>query len=515
MRLRRYGRENAPKIVALAVAFLLVWSGWIGCQNLRIDTGTRILNPRSSMGWLISGRQGGILFDRLFHQHWFNPYFSQLFGYAALFAAAGLLGYALSRWRHGEACWSAYAFVGVIALTHPIMAEVLYFDMMMDHVAWAYLLCVPAVFWTYDGLLNGKKLALTGAVLAQIWAFSTYQALVPVYVSIAIMGYLLLCRRQMREGGEPLRHPCALPFQVFGIFLVAMAINTAVTQRWFSGGGYVENMILWKSMEASWCIQTVREYVIQGFTGRDSIFYSAAYGIFAVGAVACAAAEAVRGGRRAAGALYLLSAVTLQITPFLLGFLQGAHPAIRAQMAYPLVMAFDGLYLLDALGDRRAMCAAAGLAVCAAAFMQIQTTERLIYTDNVRSAQDVRALHAIMADVQRVSDTPKPLAFVGTLDAPLDPTCVKGEMIGASILNWDVLVEPKFMFSTNRIVEGIRVLGYPYERCRSEEDLLNARLLALEMPAYPQEGSVADAGSVIVVKLSEDPWAYRLQREEN
>ena len=45
----------------------------------------------------------------------------------------------------------------------------------------------------------------------------------------------------------------------------------------------------------------------------------------------------------------------------------------------------------------------------------------------------------------------------------------------------------------------------------SEEQVKMARKEAIDMPVWPEEGSVKDCGEYITVKLSEDKWPEELE----
>ena len=140
---------------------------------------------------------------------------------------------------------------------------------------------------------------------------------------------------------------------------------------------------------------------------------------------------------------------------------------------------------------------------------QILDTERLIYTDNVRSQEDFRLAISVEPRIDEVSDAEKPAVFVGVYNNNLNAACVRGDIIGQSIFNWDSSVEPQYWNSTYRICRITRTYGFNFKEA-SEMQLVEARRLAQNMPSWPANVSVLDTGEFTVVKLSEDKWPEEL-----
>ena len=108
--------------------------------------------------------------------------------------------------------------------------------------------------------------------------------------------------------------------------------------------------------------------------------------------------------------------------------------------------------------------------------------------------------------IVEVSDIGKPIAFVGVYKNHLNEACVRGDIIGMSVFNCNSDALPHYSHSTNRACNLPRTYGIPFIPA-TEEQVLQARRLALDMPCWPEDGSVVDAGEFTIVKLSEDGWA--------
>ena len=62
----------------------------------------------------------------------------------------------------------------------------------------------------------------------------------------------------------------------------------------------------------------------------------------------------------------------------------------------------------------------------------------------------------------------------------------------------------------------MRTISFPFTSA-SEEQVYEARIYARDndMPCWPSEGSVYDAGDYTIVKLSEDEFTFDLPAQEN
>ena len=203
----------------------------------------------------------------------------------------------------------------------------------------------------------------------------------------------------------------------------------------------------------------------------------------------------------------------MQICPFLLTIAFGCAPTVRAQLAYPMVMACN-IVLLFAYGAnkkwvRPLLCLLAVIAIGS----QANRTMRMIYTDEIRAQEDTRLVTEIEQRIANLSAQTKPIAVVGTFHSNLNNSCLRGELIGSSIFSWDSAVEPKYAYSTQRACAIMRTMGVE-KSAISPEKMVLAREYAVDMPSWPAVGSVVDAGDYVIVKLSEDNWAEELLGNE-
>ena len=121
-------------------------------------------------------------------------------------------------------------------------------------------------------------------------------------------------------------------------------------------------------------------------------------------------------------------------------------------------------------------------------WMQLIPSMRLIYTDGIREQEDRSVMNEVSCRIHQVCGTTKPVAFVGEGKNNLNQACLRGEMIGKSIFNIDAGANPHYFFSTVRICENAKVMGFDMQHA-SEEQVKMARKEAIDMPVWPEEGS--------------------------
>lgn len=203
--------------------------------------------------------------------------------------------------------------------------------------------------------------------------------------------------------------------------------------------------------------------------------------------------------------IYVLAGIGLQLCPFLLTFYMGTAPTYRSQLVYPFAIACDTLILLGCVWKGHWIKYLSLLLVAVVFFNQANTTARLIYTDEIRTQEDVRLANAIEQRVNEIAPYQNQIAFVGTYSNHLNNACIRGELIGMSIFNVNSEVELHYWTSSNRICTLLQTVGFSFVNV-NQEQMMEAREQAFTMPSWPAEGSVVDAGEYVIVKLSEDQW---------
>jgi len=141
-----------------------------------------------------------------------------------------------------------------------------------------------------------------------------------------------------------------------------------------------------------------------------------------------------------------------------------------------------------------------------AAYREASVTSRLYYSDVIRAQGDYAIAIELRDDIQKFTgetDYNGAIIFWGRRDAASNPSCIRGDIMGQSFFNWDVDTEPRYFYSSNRIVDFLNSLGASYSK-PSEEQIELAAESVTDIPCYPSPGSIFWVKDALVVKLSEE-----------
>ena len=296
-----------------------------------------------------------------------------------------------------------------------------------------------------------------------------------------------------------------LVWKLIAGFLCAFILNQIITEPFFSAQiEYLSGKIAWSSQTPSQSVYHILGHLAEGFFGEKP-FYTPFYGILAVLVILGGIIKVKTFKGKNGKIIYLIAVIALQTVPFWLTVVGGTIPTSRAQMAYPFVLGCDAVLLADQVYKRKILVAFSLLFSFIIGWSQMMMTERMIYTDEIRSQEDIRLASAIEERIGTASSAEKPVAIIGSYQNRLNASCIRGEMIGLSMFSMSTEVEPHYFWSSDRALQMLKVLGFSFESA-SQEQMLEARKQAMIMPVWPAEGSIADAGDYIIVKLSEDHW---------
>ena len=131
-------------------------------------------------------------------------------------------------------------------------------------------------------------------------------------------------------------------------------------------------------------------------------------------------------------------------------------------------------------------------------------TQTLYYTDKMRNNSDIQIAYQIIEDLEEkgIKEGTK-LAIIGHKDAKLNPICITGETVGISLFTMNYAVQPYYVNSNGIIIRLFKCLGYDYKEAKPEQTA-EARIIAKDMPVWPEEGGIKIKDDYVVIKISED-----------
>lgn len=481
-----------------------------------IDTEHMISSPQAMYeSWLGIGRQG-LLFTKLISDNLlFNPDFAALLALLLLLPACllvpflGSLASGNTKGYKGEA-WLTLLF-GMAAVSHPILTEQLYFTLQGAEVVFSFFLLefclLGAHFWSADK--SPLWLPLT-ILLLQI-PFSAYQAFVPLFIAGAV-GMTLL---QSLFTGLSIREQWGYVGRFLLAFLGGFLLNQIASRLFFTSSSYLSEQFYWA--EAGFvkgCLK-VLSHMWDVFTG-DGTFYSAEFGILCLALLALLLWRCFRTKKAAVSVWRLFLLAAWFAAPFYLSVLLGIRPVIRAQLTLPFVTGGTAflcgyLFLQWKAELSRKLCRyIAGFLLAflclRTVYQEASVTSRLYYSDAIRAQGDYALAVSLQEDIREFTgeaDYSGVVLFWGRREASKNPSCIEGDVMGQSLFNWDTDVEPRYFFSSCRIVDFLDVLGSSYSQ-PGQDQIAEAAEAMEAAPCYPSPGSILWIGDAVAVKLSDE-----------
>jgi len=393
------------------------------------------------------------------------------------------------------------------------------------------------------------------AVLLMLVYMSIYQALVMLFIVGAQMCFCLHFRhaaakaRTTADTGISVKthtsgknnasvKPGTFILKFILVFLVGFGANELISKLFFSAGtAYIDKLFLWGTRPLTECLYNVGAYSFKAFVGIG-VHYPMTYLPMVILAVICflrcesstqpdKAALPGTPGRW----LITLNLLLLIISPAYLPIAIGGRIPARAQMTLPFVLAFFAWLSFVSVTDtaepahqgltlRRMGITLGMLLTVLTCYLQVWADLDLAYTDQMRYRTDsliahdlIRAIDEIQYSASRAdaaTDTvirnqltpPYPVAFVGSYEKPLNPSCVMGETIGHSMFAWDTEADPAGVFSGGRCLAFLSCFGADYELADEGQIAeIYADPTVQAMPCYPAADCVQLHDDVIVVKL--------------
>lgn len=507
--LKEMGRRNW--LVLFTIVF--VYGIRLVSEDISIDTEIMLSYQQEVLdSWIGIGRFGLVLTKKLFGFSRLVPFTENLMMMAALAFSGVFLAFAFWCWSGESRSFRAFCTLfPSLFLTGPCFAEQFHFTLQAFPVAFAIGLTALSVFliekWAWEGR---GVLCLAAGVLLGVWAAGTYQVFAAMEVALFAMAFFL----RITESGEK-RSWILLGGKEAAAFACTMAAYAAVSagMKWMTGcsSAYVEGQFRWKD-GIRLCLHYIMNDVDRVLRSRE-IFYHPWTSAVLIVFLAAGGIRILKGkGGWQKTACGIFSLFMTAASPFYLTAATGYYQPARAQLVYPLALAFWGSYLTawemvrDWKKTVRLLHTAAGLACAVMILNQAQVTTGLFRTAAEVSRQDLLLLNRIYARVEERADREDMdqvmILLVGKHDPVLSEDSLVGDTIGYSFFNWedDILGVTGRIFTENGLG---RVLGLEYGPVNTES-YENAEEQAKGRPAWPAQDSVWEVSEgVMAVKLGE------------
>lgn len=551
-------RQNQSLCTAIFLMVYLLHGKHAFTTNSLYDTDDVIYFPGSVLNWLEIGRQGNAFTKKVFGLMWFNPYFAGALC-LVLFPAVVIL---LCRifWQAGIGKNRLSLWVFAMAfIASPVWVYQFYFTVQWFEIVWALFLVVftAALFqmmFSVDGWYRKGKRCKPGLFVLEtlllVWAFASYQAFVPLFLALCAGVYLIRLSSSAGRfaAGEELRRLAWMA----GVFLAAFVCNTVVTNRFFMPDDYLTGQVVWGVRETKEILRCLAVYFVKSHLGLG-VQYSWLMGVGAVFA-ALLVLRVLFFEKKAwmYKALYAASMAVVWAAAHMLTVYVGTETVIRSQLAYPFVMAFLLMFVLEQTGreqadtdvslkkqgmnadidaglkkqgmqadtcsslkkqgmqadtcsslKKRCMCLALAFAAAAGIWGQLGDTFRLWYTEDMKDKMDMAVVQKVISQVDQLglgTQPQLPVVFVGDYSPQVNRACFDTDAdLSIGVSCWERVNE-----QPNRLVRMIENhFGVCWQRA-DWESIMHAREISRDMPSYPDEGYVQVRDGVIIIKMSDN-----------
>jgi hypothetical protein len=502
---RTYVRANPlPHMIAAAV-LALCYAKQAYSLNYYIDAETILNNPGSYYNWLEVDRFGLVLMKKVLGLSWYNPYLEAGLFLLTLWAAAVCLGfwfYLIDDRMRG----SAVCLFPLLALVHPVYAQQFMFRFQAFEITAAILLLLLAEVFLVQFIREKNIPAFVLAVLCAVISFGVYQSMVNLALTLCMGGFLALTY-QSGEDKKTVKRSIAC---YAAHFLLSFVLYEILVQIFCSSGDYLNERVEWFGGFAA-TLRHVLGYVYRVVTGVGEA-YTASYAICLVLLLALVVSLIAR--RRKGAVWYLLGGLGLAASPFYLCVITGTETVSRAQLMLPFTCALILMFLLQCLcGTEGVKFRSRAAALCALAaflclYLDTVPLMRLFYTEDVvRRADEITAVRIIdeLEDFASVH-AGKSVVFIGHLEGQRNASSYSDDAdmyVCGSVFGFDYGAEPKYFYSSHRILGYFQTLGFSYTKL-SQEVMPEAYECARDMTCWPSEGSIQEFEHFVIVKLSEE-----------
>lgn len=385
-----------------------------------------------------------------------------------------------------------------------IMTEQLYFKLQAIEICIGLCLIPLSAFLCFKGCKKGYYLIFP--VIINIFVFSLYQVMVPLFImTIASCIYLYI---MFGDGTKvSVKGNLIMILKMIITFMVSFVLNQVIVKLIFiHGEDYLGNQIMWGKVPAIVCVLNIWTHIKEVMFGSQ-IYYAKPFSVFVLIGIIVTILEIRRLKKNEVfavgnGVLALLAFVFVSGSIFMMTILCGTAPVVRSQLVYPFVLGFLAYTSFMYFKDKKWYIALVWIVSILTIFLQVKYTSLLNTSDRVRYDNDVMIATMLSNNIDELQNTDNtiPVVFYGAHASELEPGCIKGDVIGYSIFEWDTDVEPFGVFNSRRVVSFMKYLGIEYLQA-DEDSTKQLYSKSIDMPIWPEQGSIQLIDNVIVVKL--------------
>lgn len=494
--LKSYISSNSYEVFIIIFFALLSYGIKLFNVTISHDTEAILSVPDSLYGsWIGMGRYGAVILKKIIGTYLFNPYIAEFMALTCFVFGAVFWSYLFYRagMKNQKFLW----IFGSVFITSIITAEQTAFLLQSYEVSLSYLFISVSIFLIFFLGSKEKWYFIVFGILLLAFSFSIYQSNVALYIAAVIMLFIVVYDN---SDDSNLKDHLFLIVEFIAVLAVSLIIYFIGKKLFFIAGyssnSYVDNQVMWKTASFSTCIKAILTHIKDVYTGKG-IFYNY---LLLITSLLSLIYLVVRKKTKYYW-IYLVSLLTLLISPFLMTFVLGNAPSARVEVNIPFVSAFLTMYIVDAVSHTsKKMFKVAIIFVFIACMLQGQATSRLYYTEYVKGREEERLATKISDRIDLLDPNGElPVVFIGSTNLNRNKACYdksQFELTGYSFF--------EISFSTQH---GTFVMNHYFDTLGikyvmpSQEQIVLAESKARDMKPWPDVDSIQKIDDIIIVKL--------------
>ncbi len=473
-----------------------------------------VINQKGSIyNWNELGRYSLILLKKICFTS-YNVYVESILFSVCMFFTVSALSYLVFRSNERIKPVIAY-FISSIALIYPTFTEQFYFKFQSFEVCLGILLLVVADILILDFIKKKKIYLVIISVLLTTFSFGIYQSMLNIALTLFIGVFLLVIFT------EDIKTFPKYIITFAASFTASFALNKIITMIFCREGSYFTDKIMWLKYPLGTCYHFVKHYIrVVLFAEKHA--YSLTFLLAILIAVFAMIFMLIKGTNKKSSNtrifLLIMCLIGLFISPFIIAVIQGFEPDSRTQLALSFSVSFmlafaystlDHFCLPETLTKRLLV----PFIVILAAILSINLVHatRLVHSRMLINKSDNKYLDAIANDLsayncQNSDENSVPVILIGTLPADSDFYSFtydeeNKDYILISVFSLDAETDPRYFFSTNRIMSAMNLWGYDYKKPDVSHYMEEAYELSESMPSFPEDGYIAETDNFVLVHL--------------
>lgn len=257
MDFRQFKEQHRHLTRWLAFFVLLAYGVRIIHDNIFLDSEIVVLRPGFMHQWWIGlNRFGLTLSSRLFGMSRLIPYVSSFLGAVMLWASAVLLSFAAYEWCGRSRRYKAFLYLfPALFVTSPVFAEQYIFVLQAFEVSFAIFLCILAAVCAGKVVYHKDRLWLFPGIPLMVWTFGSYQSMVPLYVCLVLVSFLLFYMNQDANHAlaQGLTH-MAICFAGLALYQIVSVFVKSVLDI---DSAYISTLIRWRTQDWRSCLSWI------------------------------------------------------------------------------------------------------------------------------------------------------------------------------------------------------------------------------------------------------------------